>query len=126
MKFYRLSESNIKYGLVGNVIPYDVWQKIPYTDKPLYDQIDEYGRGYAYKVEVKPAGSGPMLFYLESYGDIVILLQRLADRGGVRQDKLPIVIPNTSAEVEVAMNTIKIIYRKEWQQDLPSSSAKDT
>lgn len=126
MKFYRLSEQHPQYGLAGNVIPYPVWIKIPYADKGLYDQVDEYGRGYPYKLVLTPTGKTPSLYYLEMYADIVIFLGRLADRRGVRATEIPLIIPNMNTEIEFCLYNIKIIYRKEWQQDTPNSSLKDT
>ena len=116
MKYYRLSENHPHYGIAGNVIPFDVWQKVAYTDKPLYDQIDEHGRGFPYKVEVGVIASTPVLFYMHSYADVVILMQRIGDRAGVRHEKVPIILPRSDAKVFFAGYEITVKYREEWEE----------
>lgn len=126
MKFYRLSESHPKYGLTGNVIPHNVYSALPYTDKALYDLIDEHGRGFAYKIELSINSKPPSLFYFHYYGDVVVFNHRIAERSGVRAEASPIIIPRKDAAIVAGDFTITIKYREEWEQDSDTLLTKDT
>jgi hypothetical protein len=120
MKYYRLSESHPRYGLVGNVIPELEWKKLPYTERPLYDAVEEGGSGFAYKVEMSYADKSPSLFYLDSYPDIIIMASRIRSRGknslnGATYDPTATIQPKMDQTWTCEGYTMKITYRKEWE-----------
>lgn len=123
MKYYRLIKSDPRYGMMGNVIPGDAYNLLPYTDKPLYHIVDPAGRGYAYEVHVGYVTSNPSLYYLDDYEDVIKIIERIADREGIRKERTPLYVPKTFAELYIASYIIKIKYRKEWEQESQGSSS---
>lgn len=113
MKFYRLSESDNRYGIAGRVIPYNQWLNIPYYDRKLFDMIDEAGSEYLYKLAVSKRGATPSLYYLEDYPSVVVFLSIVYIQSKSTENS-PVVAPKTDAIVNLGIFTITITYRKEW------------
>jgi hypothetical protein len=114
VEFYRLSETDPRYGQTGFVIPFEAWKKIPYTDKSLYEKIDSEGSDYPYKAEVDVNGM-KNLYYLSDYEELATFFQNLQKISGDEAFKREIVMPRLSRSLSCRYLTLTITYRPQWE-----------
>lgn len=115
MIFFRLSHSDPRYGVAGNIISKEFFGDIPWKDRALYDKVDEQGTGYPYKVELSHNKKPPQLYLMADFSGVMVLVMNVFARSKDTEIDRSELKPETSLKLDVESYSINIIYRKEYE-----------
>lgn len=110
MKYYRLSEDHPMLGLTGHIIPDFQYKTVAYTDRAMYDKVNEDGKGFPYKTEVSYSSGNKSLYYLETFAEVIKIINKAC---AVTNRKIndQQVRPENNFNVQIGGFTITVTFR---------------